>query len=67
EHWYEQDLYGMIRQARKGKKTFILHTWARSCVSVANILFTIFYKTVLARAAKPFKRQELKIIINNKY
>ncbi|OZI15392.1 isoleucine--tRNA ligase [Sodalis-like symbiont of Philaenus spumarius] len=25
EHWYEQDLYGMIRQARKGKKTFILH------------------------------------------
>lgn len=23
--WYEQDLYGIIRQARKGKKAFILH------------------------------------------
>ncbi|MFB6435100.1 MAG: isoleucine--tRNA ligase [Candidatus Malihini olakiniferum] len=23
--WYEQDLYGIIRQAKKGKKTFILH------------------------------------------
>ncbi|MBT9432429.1 isoleucine--tRNA ligase [Candidatus Sodalis endolongispinus] len=25
ERWYEQDLYGIIRQARKGKKAFILH------------------------------------------
>ncbi|CUX96474.1 isoleucine--tRNA ligase [Candidatus Doolittlea endobia] len=25
QRWYAQDLYGMIRQARKGKKTFILH------------------------------------------
>lgn len=23
--WYEKDLYGQIRQAKKGKKTFILH------------------------------------------
>lgn len=23
--WYEQDLYGVIRQAKKGKKSFILH------------------------------------------
>ncbi len=23
--WYEQDLYGQIRKAKKGKKTFILH------------------------------------------
>ncbi|MCG8707554.1 isoleucine--tRNA ligase [Brenneria sp. 4F2] len=25
KRWYEQDLYGIIRQAKKGKKTFILH------------------------------------------
>lgn len=25
QRWYEQDLYGMIRTAKKGKKTFILH------------------------------------------
>ncbi|XOD70194.1 MAG: isoleucine--tRNA ligase [Sodalis sp. (in: enterobacteria)] len=25
QRWYKEDLYGMIRQARKGKKTFILH------------------------------------------
>ena len=25
QRWYEQDLYGMIRAAKKGKKTFILH------------------------------------------
>lgn len=25
KHWYESDLYGAIRQAKKGKKTFILH------------------------------------------
>ncbi|WP_225639468.1 isoleucine--tRNA ligase [Candidatus Profftia sp. (ex Adelges kitamiensis)] len=25
QHWYEKDLYGLIRQAKKGKKTFILH------------------------------------------
>ncbi|QCR37215.1 isoleucine--tRNA ligase [Nissabacter sp. SGAir0207] len=25
KHWYEQDLYGIIRAAKKGKKTFILH------------------------------------------
>ncbi|AHF78388.1 Isoleucyl-tRNA synthetase [Sodalis praecaptivus] len=25
QRWYEQDLYGIIRHARKGKKTFILH------------------------------------------
>lgn len=25
QRWYEQDLYGIIRQAKKGKKTFILH------------------------------------------
>ncbi|MGL9769491.1 MAG: isoleucine--tRNA ligase [Sodalis sp. (in: enterobacteria)] len=25
ERWYEQDLYRIIRQAKKGKKTFILH------------------------------------------
>ncbi|NIG62811.1 MAG: isoleucine--tRNA ligase [Serratia symbiotica] len=25
QRWYEQDLYGMIRNAKKGKKTFILH------------------------------------------
>ncbi|MHA7845277.1 isoleucine--tRNA ligase [Serratia sp. D1N4] len=24
-HWYEQDLYGIIRAAKKGKKSFILH------------------------------------------
>ncbi|AFP85771.1 Isoleucyl-tRNA synthetase [secondary endosymbiont of Heteropsylla cubana] len=24
-HWYQKDLYGIIRQAKKGKKTFILH------------------------------------------
>ena len=23
--WYEDDLYGQIRSAKKGKKTFILH------------------------------------------
>ncbi|HEJ0330067.1 TPA: isoleucine--tRNA ligase [Serratia marcescens] len=25
QRWYEQDLYGIIRTAKKGKKTFILH------------------------------------------
>ncbi|MBW7981499.1 isoleucine--tRNA ligase [Enterobacillus tribolii] len=25
QRWYEQDLYGIIRNAKKGKKTFILH------------------------------------------
>ncbi|AHG21129.1 isoleucine--tRNA ligase [Chania multitudinisentens RB-25] len=25
QRWYEQDLYGMIRAAKKGKKSFILH------------------------------------------
>ncbi|CAI0939201.1 MULTISPECIES: isoleucine--tRNA ligase [Serratia] len=25
QRWYEQDLYGMIRTAKKGKKSFILH------------------------------------------
>ncbi len=25
QNWYEQDLYGLIRNAKKGKKTFILH------------------------------------------
>ncbi|CNE55697.1 isoleucyl-tRNA synthetase [Yersinia similis] len=25
KRWYEQDLYGIIRAAKKGKKTFILH------------------------------------------
>ncbi|MFJ5438830.1 isoleucine--tRNA ligase [Pectobacterium brasiliense] len=25
KRWYEQDLYGIIRNAKKGKKTFILH------------------------------------------
>ena len=25
QRWYEQDLYGIIRAAKKGKKTFILH------------------------------------------
>ncbi|EHD20075.1 MULTISPECIES: isoleucine--tRNA ligase [Brenneria] len=25
KRWYEQDLYGIIRRAKKGKKTFILH------------------------------------------
>nr|MBP9643540.1 class I tRNA ligase family protein [Budvicia sp.] len=25
DHWYQSDLYGAIRQAKKGKKTFILH------------------------------------------
>ncbi|ACS84398.1 isoleucine--tRNA ligase [Musicola paradisiaca] len=25
KRWYEQDLYGIIRSAKKGKKTFILH------------------------------------------
>ena len=25
KRWYDQDLYGIIRQAKKGKKTFILH------------------------------------------
>jgi len=25
QHWYKQDLYGKIRDAKKGKKTFILH------------------------------------------
>lgn len=25
QHWYEQDLYGVIRHAKKGKKPFILH------------------------------------------
>ncbi|MFE8117836.1 isoleucine--tRNA ligase [Brenneria goodwinii] len=25
KRWYEQDLYGIIRHAKKGKKTFILH------------------------------------------
>ncbi|CFQ49076.1 isoleucyl-tRNA synthetase [Yersinia frederiksenii] len=25
KRWYEQDLYGIIRTAKKGKKTFILH------------------------------------------
>ncbi|MEE3661012.1 isoleucine--tRNA ligase [Brenneria sp. g21c3] len=25
QRWYEQDLYGIIRHAKKGKKTFILH------------------------------------------
>ncbi|MCR3755408.1 MAG: isoleucine--tRNA ligase [Sodalis sp. Psp] len=25
QRWYEQDLYGAIRNAKKGKKTFILH------------------------------------------
>lgn len=25
QRWYKQDLYGMIRKAKKGKKTFILH------------------------------------------
>ncbi|MGK2959858.1 MAG: isoleucine--tRNA ligase [Candidatus Malihini olakiniferum] len=25
KRWYEDDLYGIIRQAKKGKKTFILH------------------------------------------
>ncbi|MGL9760369.1 MAG: isoleucine--tRNA ligase [Symbiopectobacterium sp.] len=25
KRWYEQNLYGIIRQAKKGKKTFILH------------------------------------------
>ncbi|GAB7264458.1 hypothetical protein DZJ_10080 [Dickeya ananatis] len=25
KRWYEQDLYGIIRGAKKGKKTFILH------------------------------------------
>lgn len=25
KHWYEEDLYGQIRQAKKGKETFILH------------------------------------------
>ncbi|OZI14397.1 hypothetical protein CE195_08990 [Sodalis-like symbiont of Philaenus spumarius] len=41
----------------------------RRCVSVANIRSTIFYETALTRAAKPFffKRQELKMIIPNKY
>lgn len=25
QHWYEQDLYGIIRNAKQGKKSFILH------------------------------------------
>ena len=25
KNWYDQDLYGIIRAAKKGKKTFILH------------------------------------------
>jgi len=25
KNWYKQDLYGKIRAAKKGKKTFILH------------------------------------------
>lgn len=25
QRWYKQDLYGIIRQAKKGKKTFIIH------------------------------------------
>ncbi|WP_216782393.1 isoleucine--tRNA ligase [Candidatus Profftia tarda] len=50
QHWYERDLYGMIRKAKKGKKNFILHDgppYANGSIHIGHSLNKILKDIVI--------------------